>query len=129
MKKRYYILTSLIVIIFLSNIPPLLYTFDWLVDETHYKYTTASGNFSVTDRSGNNIVAIKKGFKESMDPEKLIVDDTVLCRLFWKNPLAFWRYHSYLDKNDPRYKLPYKREEEIEKRKKEIADSLRNWLN
>ncbi|MNT88814.1 hypothetical protein D3C72_2294320 [compost metagenome] len=33
-----------------------------------------------------------------MDPEKLIVDDTVLCRLFWKNPLAFWRYHSYLDK-------------------------------
>ncbi|MEN5058746.1 hypothetical protein [Sphingobacterium kitahiroshimense] len=129
MKKRYYILMSLIVIIFLSNIPPLRYTFDWLVDETHYKYATASGNFCVIDRSGNNISGVKGGFKESMDPEKLIADDTLLCRLFWKNPLAFWRYHSYLDKNDPRYKIPYKSEEEIEKRKKEIADSLKNHVN
>ena len=120
---------SLIVIIFLSNIPPLRYTFDWLVDETHYKYANASGSFYVIDRVGNNISGIKGGFKESLKQENLLDKDTVLFRLFWKNPLALWRYHSYLDKNDPRYKIPYKSEEEIEKRKKEIADSLKNQAN
>ena len=29
-------------------------------------------------------------------------------RLFYENPLAFWRYRSYFDKNNERYVFPYK---------------------
>lgn len=123
MKKGLYILSSILIIILLSNLPPIKYFFNWIVDETHYEYASASGNFKVIDRSGNNITAIKKGFKESLKKENLITEDTILYRLFWKNPAAFWRYRSYFDKNDERYKLPYKSKEDIEKKKNNIQNN------
>lgn len=110
----------------MSNIPPLKYFFNWIVDETHYEYTSSSGNFNVIDRSGNNIAAIEKGFKESLKNKNLTSEDTILYRLFWKNPMAFWRYSSYFDKNHERYKLPYKSKEDIERRKNNIQ-SGKNW--
>ncbi|WP_461788650.1 hypothetical protein [Pedobacter sp.] len=33
--------------------------------------------------------------------------DRILYRTFWKNPFAFWRWHTYFN-GDERYKLPYK---------------------
>ncbi|MEJ5148773.1 hypothetical protein [Sphingobacterium sp. MYb388] len=129
MKKGYYILASLMIFVFFSNIPPLRYLFDWIVDETHYEYANASGSFYVIDRVGNNISGVKAGFKKSMEQENLLNKDTVLFRLFWKNPLAFWRYYSYFDKNDERYKLTYMNKDQIEERMKNITYNLKNKVN
>ena len=51
-----------------------------------------------------------ESFKQK-HPEK----PPVVYRLFWKNPLAFWRWSDYLS-DDPHYKLPYKDWNEIKKK-------------
>ena len=53
-------------------------------------------------------------------PDKFVEEypstkDTVVYRLFWKNPLAFWRWAEYF--NDKRYDLPYKSWESIRKKR------------
>lgn len=39
--------------------------------------------------------------------------DTVMYRLFWKNPLCFWQWREYFNK-DMKYQFPYKNWKEIE---------------
>lgn len=73
-----------------------------------YKYSNNSGSFNVTDRSGNNIRGVKNSFNEFVKSNNPKSTDTVLYRTFWKNPLAFWRWHTYFNDNDERYDLPYK---------------------
>ena len=109
MKKKYILIILTGITIILSNIPPLSYLFDYVLDENHYRYSNDSGNFDVTDRSGNNIIGIKESFKEYVKTNKVQEADTVLYRKFWKNPIAFWRWHTYFNTKDDRYKLPYKK--------------------
>lgn len=108
--KRTYILAFflIILVVTLSNIPPISYIFDYALDDKHYRYANHSESFNVTDRSGNNIIGVKKSFKVYLIGNNLKPVDTVLYRTFWKNPFAFWRWHSYLNSKDDRYKLPYK---------------------
>jgi len=107
MKKIYIIVT--IVVIFLSNVPPISYIFDYVIDEKHYRYSNHSGSFDVTDRSGSNLKGVEGSFKEFVKSRELKPIDTILYRTFWKNPLAFWRWHTYFNSKDKRYKLPYKK--------------------
>lgn len=96
-------------IVVVSNIPPFSYIFDYALDEKHYRYRNHSGSFDVTDRSGNNLKGVESSFKEFVKNNKLKPIDTILYRNFWKNPLAFWRWHSYFNVKDERYGLPYKK--------------------
>ena len=102
MKKLF--LLFFLPILAISNFPPGRYYFDYILDEQHYRYTNKSGSFENIDRSGSNIKGVRNRFEhfkiESKKPEDR------LYRRFWKNPLAFWRWHSYFS-NDPRYDLPY----------------------
>nr|WP_315418263.1 hypothetical protein [uncultured Pedobacter sp.] len=70
MKKKYVLIILTGITIILSNIPPLSYIFDYALDEKHYRYSNDSGNFDLTDRSGNNITGIKESFKEYVKSEK-----------------------------------------------------------
>ncbi|MFC1225857.1 hypothetical protein ACFE6N_18785 [Pedobacter sp. BG31] len=108
MKKKYILIILTCITIILSNIPPVHYLFDYTLDEKHYRYRNASGNFDVADRSGNNIIGIKESFKAYVKSNKVKEEDAILYRTFWKNPIAFWRWHSYFNTKDERYKLPYK---------------------
>lgn len=108
MKKKYIFVIFTGTIMILSNIPPVSYLFDYALDEKHYRYSNASGNFNVTDRSGNNIIGIKESFKEYVKSNRVKETDTVLYRTFWRNPIAFWRWHTYFNSKDERYKLPFK---------------------
>lgn len=96
-------------VVVLSNIPPVSYIFDYIFDDKHYRYKNYSGIFDVTDRSGNNVKGVRNSFKEYVKSNNLKPTDTILYRTFWKNPLAFWRWHTYFNAKDERYKLPYKR--------------------
>ena len=82
--------------------------FDYALDEKHYRYKNNSGLFDVTDRSENNMEGVKNSFQEFIKTNKVQSEDTILYRTFWKNPLAFWRWNSYINSEDKRYKLPYK---------------------
>ena len=42
--------------------------------------------------------------------------DTIIYRLFWKNPLVFWHWWQYIS-GDHKYDFPYKSWEEIEARR------------
>jgi hypothetical protein len=100
-------LTGLLIlgfIILISNLPPLRYLLDYIIDEKHYRYSDYNGEFSIIDRSGSNVDGLLMSFKDYSENNNL--KNKNLYRLFYKNPLAFWRWYSYFS-NDPRYELPY----------------------
>jgi hypothetical protein len=63
--------------------------------------------------------------KRKLKHLKIEKGDSVIYRLFSKNPLAFWRINKYF--TDPKYKLPYRSWAKIKiKRKYELKNS-NNW--
>jgi hypothetical protein len=115
MKTRFIVTLSILgFIILISNLPPLRYLLDYIIDEKHYRYSDYNGEFSIIDRSGSNVDGLLMSFKDYSENNNL--KDKNLYRLFYKNPLAFWRWYSYFS-NDPRYELPYMNWNEIKKRR------------
>jgi hypothetical protein len=108
-KNILFLLLAFIIII--SNTPPFMYLVDWAMDLHHYKFSNASGSFTVTNTSTTKMTGINSAFQEYVKIKHPAPKDTVLYRIFSKNPLAFWRWNSYLF--DERHKLPYKSWDEI----------------
>ncbi len=102
---------GVMLVIIVSNIPPMKYVLSLLLDDGHYRYSNSSGSFTVIDMPFKNDY-----YNYSIGvPKKCSVreSDTIIYRLFSKNPLCFWRLGEYL--LDKRYKLPYKDWNEIKK--------------
>ena len=110
-------LKVIIVIVVLANIWPIgpfLRIVD--MDYDHYSYRNYNGKFTFSEMpkgSYNVDLMLRRweGYKKDFPDQK---NDKVY-RLFWKNPLAFWRWWDYL-KKDKRYDLPYFNKKEINKR-------------
>ena len=100
----------------ISNIPFIKGLYSITIDEKHYRYSTINGTFTFSEFMDINYANMTKLFdryKEN-NPNK----DTVLYRLFSKNPLCYWRWAEYF--YDKRYELPYHNWEEIKKRRGEV---------
>ena len=124
--KAKMVLPTLIIgfIILISNLPPLRYLLDYIIDEKHYRYSDYNGEFSIIDRSGCNVDGLLMSFKDYS--EKNSLKDKNLYRLFYKNPFAFWRWYSYFN-GDPRYELPYMDWDEIKKRRVKKNDDYQDF--
>ena len=107
----------------LSNLPMVRDVYSFLFDEGHYRYSNANGTYTVMDFKSNKYHLGKVVPKEMLQ-EYPGTTDTLVYRLFWKNPLAFWRWYDYVS-GDPRYNLPYKSWKEIEKRRMETKIKTR----
>jgi hypothetical protein len=115
MKTRFIVTTIILgFIILVSNIPPMRYLLDYIIDDKHYRYSDYNGHFAIIDRSGHNVKGVLSFFKDYQKKNNL--QDQKLYRLFYKNPLAFWRWYTYFG-DDPRYNLPYMSWNEIKKRR------------
>lgn len=108
-KNILFLLLAFMIII--SNTPPFKYLVDWAMDLHNYKFSNASGSFTVTNTATTKMTGINSAFQEYIKINHPPFRDTVLYRIFSKNPLAFWRWSSYLF--DERHKLPYKSWDEI----------------
>jgi hypothetical protein len=51
--------------------------------------------------------------------------DTIVYRIFWKNPFTFWRWGYYLI-GDEKYNFPYKNWDEIGKRRATYKTNVRS---
>ena len=112
MKKK---IIYIILFIILSNIPPLSFIYKIAFDQTLYKYGNSDASFTVQDHLGkehSGVFSIKGGFDNYLH-EYPLTNNKILYRLFWRNPLCFWRWMEYIFSDE--YKLPYKNWEEIEK--------------
>ena len=109
---RNFLLGLLAFMIIVSNTPPFMYLVDWAIDLHHYRFSNASGSFTVINTASADMTGVKLAFQEYIKTKHPEPRDTILYRIFSKNPLAFWRWNSYLF--DERHKLPYKSWDEIE---------------
>lgn len=109
--KKWWVI-SIIMIVILSNLPPLKPYFRFFLDENHYRYSNETGSFTFVEFKAHDIKMMNRRFDryKSTSPA---AHDTIVYRLFKKNPLSFWRWSGYMF--DSRYKLPYKSWDEIKK--------------
>lgn len=123
LKKRKRIIYSviLLVVILLSNISPIHDVFSLFGDSDHFRYSNYNGEFTFVEFKGRDTAMLKRKL-EHYKSEK---GDSVIYRLFSKNPLAFWRINKYY--TDPKYKLPYKSWAEIKAKRKYELKNSNNW--
>ena len=123
LKKRKTVvwITIAVCIVIMSNISPVHEVFSLFGDNDHFRYSNHNGEFTFVEFKGRDTIMLKKVF--NLYSEKS--GDTILCRLFSKNPLAFWRINKYF--TDPKYYLPYKSWAEIKARRKYELKNSNNW--
>ena len=131
-----------ITIIILSNIS----LFSWILDSyfgiDYYSYSNGDGTWtgestafkqnpypnimylSLTKRDSSHTgeiepigVTLRKSYTNA---------DTIIYRLFWRNPLFFWHWWQYLSV-DRRYDFPYKSWEEIRARRPKYFKLNSQW--
>lgn len=115
-KKIKWWIISIILFMLISNIPPLKGVFGLVFNNDYYRYSNGDGSVTFSEfpfkgRLYNLSLVVPKNFVDGHPDTK----DTLMYRLFWKNPLYFWRWSEYF--YDKRYRLPYKSWHEIRKRR------------
>ncbi|SFH08662.1 hypothetical protein SAMN04489864_1055 [Pedobacter insulae] len=103
---------TVLIFFILSNYPPLDLVFHTFTNEGYYKYTNYDGSNIMQEGVHKNygLDRIKRLHQFWLNKNHE-APDKALYRVFWKNPLAFWRWKNYFQ--DERYKLPYKDWDEI----------------
>ncbi len=125
MNKKIKILLCVFIFCILSNFPPLSYAFQF-ADEEHYQYSNYNGSNTTQERifKPGNLAWIKR-LHQTWLAKNPNTPDKKLYRVFWKNPLAFWRWKSYFF--DERYHLPYKNKEEILQIREKNKGSIKRY--
>ncbi len=113
----------LIIIMLISNFPPIKSVISFFTDENHYRYSNEEGLFTFVEfKSRDQAMMLRKFESFKIEhPEK----STMVYRLFWKNPVAFWRWGEYY--YDKRYNLPYLSWKEIRKKRGYDLKYSTNW--
>ena len=131
--KKIYRRTSLflISIIIISNIPFVSWIIDSCFGMDYYAYSNGDGTWtgggtSFKEKPYPNIMTLSTTEIDSrvygakpvgVELRELYPNaDTIIYRLFWKNPLVFWHWWQYIGM-DHRYDFPYKSWEEIQARR------------
>ncbi len=114
-----------ILVITLFNIPPGKYLAAWIIDSYHYRYCNYSGSFTFTDQGHYEASHLKDALTSCLKEnapllaKPITAKDRVVYRLFWRNPICFWRWYDYCV--NPAYKLPYISWAEVEARRKQLG--------
>ena len=127
-----------LIVVLISNVPQVTEWIEFFV-ANNYAYSNADGTFTVIyNRSINGKFRLPK-YLSTTEIDSMQTDhmgdlkiervpiglelrkvfpnaDTVVYRIFKKNPAAFWRWGSYL-MGDEKYNFPYKDWNKIEKRR------------
>ncbi len=114
MKKYIKISIGILAFCILSNFFIFKTIFRILADEGYYRYSNYNESCTTEEPlfKGVGLSRPKAAHRDCLI-EHPNQPDKKLYRLFWKNPLLFWRWRSYFV--DERYDLPYKSWKEIEK--------------
>ncbi len=128
-RKKAYWLTGilLLVTVLAANLTPLNWLFMISVDADRYCYANLSGTVTVMENRFKNRAISDFSQFSHVKPECRVPGfegDTLMYRLFSKQPLAFWRWKEYL--TDERYNLPYITWETIKERRMPYIDTLSN---
>jgi len=102
--------TAAIFTIILLNIPPIKYIFG----NDDCRYSNANGSFTFQEANFNSRDYENAKWKFS-EYKKRNSTDTIMYRLCRINLLYVWQYGDYLF--SPKYRLPYKSLQEIEKKR------------
>lgn len=126
-RRKYYKLIGIIVLVTIAacNFTPLNVLFKLSVDSDHYQYSNLSGTVTFSEdwfkkRTISDVTKFRK-----VSPSCIaegFENDTLMYRLFSKNPLAFWRWKEYF--TDERYDLPFARWTEISNKRENYLNSL-----
>ncbi|MCZ2458284.1 MAG: hypothetical protein LC128_01545 [Chitinophagales bacterium] len=125
-KKIKWWIIGIILFMIISNLPPLKGVFGLILDDDYYRYSNGDGSLTFSEipfkgRLYNLSPIVPKSFIQT-HPN---TNDTLVYRLFWKNPLYFWRWGEYF--YDKRYELPYKSWHEIRKKRGYDLKNSNNW--
>ena len=102
-------------IIIFSNLLPIDKVF---LDGSYYSYSNRDGSVTFTEIKARDFEMMKRKFEAYR--QKTGNADTVMYKLFKRNPLTCWRWGKYF--LSKRYKLPYKDWSEIEAIRGEIEN-------
>ena len=119
--KRIVWITIVVCIVIMSNISPVHEVFSLFGDNDHFRYSNYNGEFTFVEFKGRDTAVLKR----KMEHLKLEKQDSLIYRLFSKNPLAFWRINKYF--TDTKYKLPYKSWAEVKAKRKYELKNSNNW--
>lgn len=123
MKFALALIVFFVVLIF--NIPPGRYLANWIIDNDHYRYCNYSGSFTSIDPGHYEESHVRDALASCLKlnapllTKPIKAQDRVVYRLFWRNPLCFWRWYDYCV--NPAYALPYIRWSGVEKRRKQAG--------
>lgn len=98
--------------VIVSNIPPIRYIISYVIDFSHDRYSNASGTFTYIDMAGNKPEDEINRFNSFVKETSPTPEESILYRIFYRNPFAFWRYYSY---GYEKYDIPYKSWSSIKK--------------
>ena len=98
-----------------SNLFPIDKMF---LDGSYYNYSNKNGSVTFTEFKARDFEMMKRRFESYR--KKTGNTDTIMYRLFKKDPITFWRWGKYFISK--RYQLPYKDWSEIKAIRGEIEN-------
>ena len=119
----------LVTIILFVNIPLVTLMIDSVLHQDYYDYSNGDGTFTLwcgsfkeepypngLTLSLTTIDTLQEGETKPVGAQLREIypnADTVIYRLFYKNPFKFWHWYEYLFTKDHKFDFPYKSWQEI----------------
>jgi hypothetical protein len=103
-----------LIIVIVTNIPPVNGIIGAILNDGLYRYSNETGSYTKSEMQLFNS-KVYYGQKTIYKPCMTTTGDSILYRLFSKNPLKFWNWGEYFYRK--KYELPYKSWKEIRKRR------------
>jgi len=120
--KRTLLITVLIIIV-LSNIPPIKSVLGVLLNDDWYRYSNGNGSYTFVDQQlSNSIYRLNKIVPLSCRTENN--GDTIVYRLFYRNPLRFWNWAEYF--YSKKYQMEFKSWDKIKRKRAYILKFSNN---
>jgi hypothetical protein len=114
MKKVKKYLKIFLIVVVITNVPPVNGIIGVFLNEGLYRYSNETGSCTKLEMPLFN----SKPYRGQKTVSKTCMSttgDSVIYRLFSKNPLKFWNWAEYFYRK--KYELPYKSWKEIRKRR------------
>ncbi len=120
MKKK---LVIILFVIFFSNIPPFKSILSVYLNDGWYRYSNADGSYTFIDNPiSNSNYSLKKIIPVTCRVHNS--SDTIMYRLFYKNPLKFWNWGEYF--YSKKYNLEYMNWGRIKKKRGYTIENSNN---
>ncbi|MBN9296847.1 MAG: hypothetical protein J0I41_07535 [Filimonas sp.] len=129
------IATYLVVLLVIINLPPIAAPLRTIIDDNQFRYSNADGSYTIQEHFFKARL-MREPYTNKVHQDFIKrypgTTDTIIYRLYWRNPLCFWRWGYYLF--DKRYStFQYKNWDKIkEVRDKKEASGIKlseDWMD